>query len=59
MPATTAQVRQGSLEASNCDPVTSAVSLINVQRNAELMQRALSIFNTDFNQTAVQELPKI
>lgn len=59
MPATAAQVRQGSLEASNCDPVTSAVSLINVQRNAELMQRALTIFNTDFNQTAVQELPKI
>jgi flagellar basal-body rod protein FlgF/flagellar basal-body rod protein FlgG len=57
-PATTVQVRQGSLEASNCDPVSSAVSLINTQRNAELMQRALTIFNTDFNQTAVQELPK-
>jgi flagellar basal-body rod protein FlgF/flagellar basal-body rod protein FlgG len=59
LPATAAQVRQGALESSNCDPVTSAVSLINLQRNAEMVQRALTIFNTDFNQTAVQELPKV
>jgi len=58
-PSAAAQVRQGMLESSNSDPVTSAVSLIDLQRNAELVQRALSIFNTDFNQTAVQELPKI
>jgi flagellar basal-body rod protein FlgF len=58
-PATMSQVRQGALESSNCDPVSAAVSLINVQRNAELVQRALSIFNTDFNQTAVQELSKV
>ena len=38
---------------------SSAVALIDLQRNAEMMQRALSIFNTDFNQTAVQELPKV
>lgn len=54
-----AQVRQGSLEASNSDAVTSAVQLIDLQRNAEMMQRALTIFNTDFNQTAVQELPHV
>lgn len=57
--ASTADVRQGSLEGSNSDPVTSAVALIDLQRNAEMMQRALSIFNTDFNQTAVQDLPRI
>jgi flagellar basal-body rod protein FlgF len=55
----TGEIRQGMLEASNADAVTSAVALISLQRNAELMQRALSIFNTDFNQTAVQELPKV
>ena len=55
----TGQVRQGMLESSNSDPVTSAVALISLQRNAEMMQRALSIFNTDFNQTAVQELPHV
>lgn len=55
----TGQVRQGMLEASNSDPVTGAVALISLQRNAEMMQRALSIFNTEFNQTAVQELPRV
>jgi hypothetical protein len=39
--------------------VQNAVALINLQRNAEMMQRALSIFNTDFNQTAVQELARV
>ena len=57
--AVTGQVRQGMLEASNSDPVTGAVALMSLQRNAEMMQRALSIFNTDFNQTAVQELPRV
>lgn len=55
----TAQVRQGMLESSNSDPISSAVSLIDLQRNAEMMQRALTIFNTDFNQTAVEQLPRI
>ncbi len=55
----TAQVRQGMLEASNADPISSAVALIDLQRTAEMMQRALTIFNTDFNQTAVQELPHV
>jgi flagellar basal-body rod protein FlgF len=59
VPADSAQIRQGMLESSNSDPVSSAVALINLQRNAEMVQRALTIFNTDFNQTAVQELPKI
>lgn len=54
-----AAVRQGMIEASNSDPITSAVALIDLQRSAEMMQRALTIFNTDFNQTAVQELPRV
>lgn len=58
-PAPEAEVRQGMLEASNSNPIASAVSLIDLQRNAEMMQRALAIFNTDFNQTAVQELPRV
>lgn len=58
IPASSAQVRQGVLESSNSDPIGSAVQLIDLQRNAELVERALSIFNNDFNQTAVQELPK-
>jgi flagellar basal-body rod protein FlgF len=57
--AAAGQVRQGMLEASNSDPVSSAVALIGLQRTAEMMQRALSIFNNDFNQPAVQDLPKV
>src|SRR5271155_3139453 len=58
-PLAAPQLREGMLEASNSNPVQSAVALINLQRNAEMMQRALSIFNTDFNQTAVQELARV
>jgi flagellar basal-body rod protein FlgF len=52
-------IRQGVLENSNVSPVEGAVQLITVQRNAEMMQRALSIFDSQFNQTAVTELPKV
>ncbi|MBZ5653718.1 MAG: flagellar basal-body rod protein FlgF [Acidobacteriia bacterium] len=57
--ASQATVQQGVLEASNVNPITSAVELITVQRYAELMQRALSLFHTDMNQVATQELPKV
>jgi len=53
------ELREGMLEASNSNPVTGAIALIDVQRSAEMMQRALSIFNTDFNQTAIQELSHV
>ena len=52
-------VRQGMLESSNVSPVESVVQLITIERNAEMMQRALGIFDSQFNQTAVTELPKV
>jgi len=52
-------IRQGVLEDSNVSPVESVVQLITIQRNAEMMQRALSIFDSQFNQTAVQDLPRV
>jgi flagellar basal-body rod protein FlgF len=52
-------VREGMLEQSNASPVESVVQLITVQRSAEMMQRALSIFDSQFNQTAVQDLPRV
>jgi flagellar basal-body rod protein FlgF len=58
-PATQASVQQGTLESSNVNPVASAVELVTVQRYAELMQRALSMFQTDMNQVATQDLPKV
>jgi flagellar basal-body rod protein FlgF len=52
-------VRQGSLEASNSNPVRSAVSLIDLQRTAQLMEKALSIFHNDFNKTAANDLARV
>jgi len=59
LPAASSSVRQGVLEASNVSPVESVVELITVQRNAEMMQRALSLFDSQLNQTAVQDLPRV
>jgi flagellar basal-body rod protein FlgF/flagellar basal-body rod protein FlgG len=57
--AASGAVRQGMLESSNSDPVTSTVALIDLQRTAQIMERALSIFNNDFNRTAAQDLPHV
>ncbi|HUA16197.1 MAG TPA: flagellar basal-body rod protein FlgF [Verrucomicrobiae bacterium] len=59
LPPASTSVRQSVLEASNVSPVESVVQLITVQRNAEMMQRALSVFDSQFNQTAVQDLPRV
>lgn len=57
--AADSSVRQGMLEASNVSPVEGVVQLISVQRNAEMLSRALSAFDSQLNQTAVQDLPKV
>ena len=57
--AKTTRVRQGMLESSNVDPVLSAVDLVTVQRSAEMMQRALSVFDAQFNRIAAEELPRL
>ena len=54
-----ASVQQGVIEASNVNPVTSAVELINIQRQAEMMERALSLFNSDLDKTATEDLPRV
>jgi flagellar basal-body rod protein FlgF len=58
-PATDSTVREGTLESSNINPVEGAVGLILLQRQADLLGRALSIFNSDFNRTAAQDLPRV
>jgi flagellar basal-body rod protein FlgF/flagellar basal-body rod protein FlgG len=58
-PAADASVRQGSLETSNSDPVMGAVELIEVERTAGLMEKALSIFHNEFNKVAAQQIPVV
>jgi len=59
IPATGATIQQGMLEGSNVNAVSSSVELITVQRYAELMQRALTMFHTEMNQVATQDIPKV
>jgi flagellar basal-body rod protein FlgF len=58
-PSKDAAVRQGAIEAANQDVVQGSLDLIVMQRQAEMMQRALTVFNTDFNKFATEDLPKI
>lgn len=57
--ATQSSVRQGMLESSNVNPITAMVQLVTAQRSAEMMQRALSMFNSEIDRTATQDLPKV
>jgi flagellar basal-body rod protein FlgF len=59
LPAASTTVRQGMIEASNISTVGSMMQLITTQRNADMLARALTIFDTQFNQTAVQDLPRV
>jgi flagellar basal-body rod protein FlgF/flagellar basal-body rod protein FlgG len=47
------------LESSNVNAVSAAVSLIALQRHAEMLQRSLSSFHNEFNRIAAQDLPRI
>jgi flagellar basal-body rod protein FlgF len=54
-----AAVHQGALEGANEDVVQGTVDLIMMQRQFEMMQKALTIFHTEFNEFATQDLPKV
>jgi flagellar basal-body rod protein FlgF/flagellar basal-body rod protein FlgG len=57
--AVAAAIHQGSLEGSNQDVIQGTLQLILVQRQAEMMQKALTVFNTDFDKPASEDLPKV
>lgn len=54
-----AVIHQGSLEGANQDLVQGTLDLIMMQRQAEMMQKALTIFHTEFNKSATEELPRV
>ncbi|PYX71885.1 MAG: flagellar basal-body rod protein FlgF [Acidobacteria bacterium] len=58
-PAAGSYVRQGVLESSNVSPVSAFVGLIAVQRQAEMMQRVLTTFHTEFNRIATADLARV
>jgi flagellar basal-body rod protein FlgF/flagellar basal-body rod protein FlgG len=59
LPARATSVRQGVLESSNVNAIDAVMSLIGVQREFDTMQRALSLFHTEFNRIASNDLPKV
>jgi flagellar basal-body rod protein FlgF/flagellar basal-body rod protein FlgG len=54
-----ATVEQGSLEAANEDVVHGSLDLVVMQRQAEMMQKALTVFHTEMNKFAAEDLPKV
>jgi flagellar basal-body rod protein FlgF len=58
-PSSTVDVVQGALEGSNVNPVSAAVGLVVLQRNMGLLQQALTVFHSELNRIAAQELSRI
>jgi len=58
-PAQQSTLRQGALESSNVNSISSVVTLIGVQRQAEMLQRALSMFDAELNRIATSDLAKV
>ena len=54
-----AAIHQGAVEAANQDAIQGSLDLIVMQRQAEMMQKALTVFHTEFNKTASEDLPRI
>jgi flagellar basal-body rod protein FlgF len=54
-----AAVHQGSIEGANQDAIQGTLDLMMMQRQAEMMQKTLTIFHTDFNKFASEELPRV
>lgn len=57
-PATNSSIEPGMLESPNLSAVKETVTLMVLQRHAEMLERTLSIFLDDFNRTAVQDLAR-
>ena len=52
-------VRQGAVEGANQDAVHGSMQMILVERQAEMMQKALSVFDGQFDKTAVEEIARV
>jgi flagellar basal-body rod protein FlgF/flagellar basal-body rod protein FlgG len=57
--AATGAIHQGALESSNQDVIGGSLQLVLMQRQAEMMQKAVSMFSNDFDRTASEDLPRV
>lgn len=58
-PSPDSNVRQGMLESSNVNSVKAVVDMIAVQRHAEMLERAMSVFESNLDHIAASDLPKL
>jgi flagellar basal-body rod protein FlgF len=58
-PSPESRVRQGMLEASNVNAVAAVVSLLTVQRRAEMLTQAMGAFHSNFDKVAANDLPHV
>jgi flagellar basal-body rod protein FlgF len=56
--ATDIQIHQGQIEGSNISPAQGAVRLVNVMRQFEMMQKAVSLSN-DMSKKAIEEVARV
>jgi flagellar basal-body rod protein FlgF/flagellar basal-body rod protein FlgG len=54
-----ASIHQRTLESANQGMIPGMLNLILIQREAEMMQKALTVFHTEFNKIATEDLPKV
>lgn len=58
-PAPQSTIRSGMLESSNVNAIGAMTKLIGIQREAEMLQRAMSLFHGELNRVAAEDLPRI
>jgi flagellar basal-body rod protein FlgF len=57
-PATDATIQQGKIEGSNVAPAESAVRLVGLMRQFEMLQKAISL-TTDMNKKALDDVARV
>jgi flagellar basal-body rod protein FlgF len=56
--ASGSKVEQGMLESANLNPIQQTVTMMALQRHAELLERTLSVFQNDLDKTAIEEMAR-
>lgn len=57
--SSTSTIHQGELEGANQDVMQGSLDLLIMQRQAEMMQKAMMVFHSEFNKTATEDLPRV
>ena len=52
-------IHQGALEGANQDAIQGSLDLMMMQRQAQMMQKALTVFHTEFNKFASEDLARV